>query len=44
MVLDNTFTADRRVAPILACVYGSTAKEMPGDEIVVQPIEGFICT
>ena len=45
MVLNNTFTACRRVAPVFACVYGSTAKEMPGNEIIVQPIEGlFICT
>ena len=43
MVLNNTFTAGGRVAPVFACVYGCTADEMPRNEIVVLPIEGLVC-
>ena len=42
MVLNNTFTAGGRVAPVFACVYGCTSEEMPFDEIVVKPIKGLV--
>ena len=42
ITLNNTFTAGGRVAPAFICVYGLTAEEMPGDEIVLQPINGLV--
>ena len=43
ITLNNTFTAGGRVAPPFVCVYGLSATEMPGDDIVLVPIEGLVC-
>ena len=43
ITLNNTFTAGGRVAPAFVCVYGLSANEMPGDEIVLLPIDGLVC-
>ena len=42
VVLNNTFTAGGRSAPIFACIYGLSPIEMPGDEIVIQRVPGFV--
>ena len=42
ITLNNTFTAGGRVAPAFVCVYGLTPDEMPGDEIILVPIEGLV--
>ena len=42
ITLNNTFTASGMCAPVFACVYGLTASEMPGDEIVYRPIKGLV--
>ena len=42
MTLNNTFTADGRCAPVFACIYGLSAEEMPGNDIVVLPIKGLV--
>ena len=42
VVLNNTFTAGGRSAPIFACIYGLSNIEMPGDEIVIRSIKGFV--
>ena len=42
ITLNNTFTAAGRVAPAFVCVYGLSAIEMPGDEVVIVPIEGLV--
>ena len=41
VVLNTTFTAGGLVAPIFAVVYGLTPDEMPQNDIVTLPINGF---
>ena len=40
--VNSTITAGGRTVPIFVCVYGLSSKEMPGDEIIVCRIEGFV--
>ena len=43
VVINNTFSASRQVAPIAAAIYGLSRREMPGnDDIVFVPIPGLI--
>ena len=44
ITMNNTFTAGGRCAPAFVCVYGLSAEEMPGDDIVVVPIEGLVAS
>ena len=45
IVLNNTFNAPGKVAPIFATMYGLSRKEMPGDEDIVAKIgvQGLVC-
>ena len=38
VALNNVFMTAGRVAPVLVCVYGLSAIEMPGNKIVIFPI------
>ena len=42
ITLNNTFTAGGLCAPVFACIYGLTDKEMPKDGIVVQRVKGLV--
>ena len=42
VVLNNTFTAGGRSAPIFACIYGLSNIEMPGNEIVITKVKGLV--